>query len=506
MTSYLELFCGVIALLIAFCYYWVSHFDFWRKRGVVGPRPHPIFGNLLNLTFARIGIADVVIELYRKYKHEPVVGVFEGISPILVIHDTDAMKAVLIKDFSSFEDRPHTVHERTEPMSLNLFQLDPVRWRALRPKISPAFTSGKLRDMFALIVECSKCLEGYVDSVVGTGEPVKIHDLTAKYTTDVIGSCAFGINMNALNEENNEFRHIGKRIFEGSIEHTFRLKTRLAWPKFYDLLGFVVPDRTIAPFFTNLVKNIMKVRQENGIYRPDFMNMLMEFKKHPEQFKGVELTDTLLTAQAFTFFAAGFETSATSMTWTLYELAQNHEIQDKLHEEIKAYYEKYGDTFTVETLTEMKYLDKVFKETLRKYPPGAILQRRTTKEYTFDTLKFSLPKMVHIWIPVIALHRDPEIYPDPEKFDPERFSEEQVAARNPMHYLPFGDGPRNCIGSRFAVLQAKLGLIKILRNHRVDVCEQTRIPHEFDIGAFLLQPKGDVYLKLTKLKLCCVCT
>ncbi|XP_076284688.1 cytochrome P450 6a2-like isoform X2 [Lasioglossum baleicum] len=416
MSSYLELFCGVIALLIVFYYYWVSHYDFWRKRGVFGPRPHPIFGNLLSLTLARIGITEVVMDLYKRYKHEPVVGLFEGISPILVIHDPDLIKTVLIRDFSFFQDRPHTVHERTEPMSLNLFQLDPVRWRALRPKLTPMFTSGKLRDMFALMVECSKCLEGYLNSAVSIGEPVEIRELTAKYTTDVIGTCAFGINMNAINEENNEFRQMGKRIFDGTTEHTLRLKTRLLWPKFYDLLGFVMPERTVAPFFTKLVMNTIKYRREHGIYRPDCINMLMEFKKHPEQIKGIELTDTLLTAQAFAFFAAGFETSGTSMTWALYELAQNHDIQDKVHKEIKAYHDKYGDTFTVESLNEMKYLDKVFK------------------------------------------------------------------------------------GSRFANLQAKLGLIKILRNHKVDVCEETRIPHEFDIGAFLLQPKGGVYLKMTKLK------
>ncbi|XP_076285570.1 cytochrome P450 6a8-like [Lasioglossum baleicum] len=246
-------------------------------------------------------------------------------------------------------------------MSLNLFQLDPVRWRALRPKLTPMFTSGKLRDMFALMVECSKCLEGYLNSAVSIEEPVEIRELTAKYTTDVIGTCAFGINMNAINEENNEFRQMGKRIFDGTTEHTLRLKTRLLWPKFYDLLGFVMPERTVAPFFTKLVMNTIKYRREHGIYRPDCINMLMEFKKHPEQIKGIELTDTLLTAQAFALFAAGFETSGTSMTWALYELAQNHDIQDKVHKEIKAYHDKYGDTFTVESLNEMKYLDKVFK-------------------------------------------------------------------------------------------------------------------------------------------------
>ncbi|XP_076285745.1 putative cytochrome P450 6a13 isoform X1 [Lasioglossum baleicum] len=500
MENYLEFFCGVVVLLIALYYYRISHYDFWSKRGVFGPKPHPIFGNLFDLSFARISAADAIVDIYKTYKHEPVVGLFEGTSPILVINDPDIIKNVMIRDFSSFQERPYTAHGRTEPMSQHLFRLDARKWRPLRPKITPIFTSGKLREMFALMVECSKNLEGYLDNVVGKGEPVKVSELSAQYTTDVVGTCAFGINMNSMSEKESEFRRMGRSMFNTTVESVLRLKTSLLWPKFYDLLGFVVPEKTLTRFFTKIVMNAIKYREEHGIHRPDFINMLMEFRNHPEQIEGVELTDTLLAALAAGFFGAGFETSSSSISWTLYELAQNHEIQDKLHAEIKAYHIKYGDTFTVNSLNELKYLDKVFKEILRKYPAGAIIQRRTTSACTFDTLKFTLPKQIAVWIPLFAIHRDPEIYPDPEKFDPERFSEEQVATRHPMHYLPFGDGPRSCIASRFAQLQAKLGLIKILRNHKVDVCEKTMIPCEYEKGAILLQPKGGIYLNITKME------
>lgn len=500
MASYLELFFGVVVLLIAFYYYRVSHYNFWRKRGVVGPKPHPLFGNLIDLNLARISIADVVTDIYKKYKHEPVVGLYEGISPVLVLHDSDIIKNVLIRDFSFFQERTHVPHERTEPLSIHLFRLDAPRWRSVRPKLTPVFTSGKLRDMFALMVECSTNLEKYLSNVVGTGKSINVREICAQYTTDVIGSCAFGLNMNAVGEENSEFRRVGRRIFEASLENILRLKTSLFLPKFYDLLGYVVPEREMTRYFMNLVMGMINYRKEHGIYRPDFINALIEFQKHPEQLEGVEVTDTLLTALAAGFFGAGFETSSSSMSWTLYELALNHKIQDKLREEIKTYYDKYGDTFTTDSLKDLKYLDKVLKETLRKYPVSGLLLRRTTSEYTFDTLKFTLPKHIDVWVPLFAIHRDPEIYPDPEKYDPERFSEEQVATRHPMHYLPFGDGPRNCIGARFATLQAKLGLVKILRNHTVDVCEETMVRYEFDKRALLLQPEGGIYLKMAKIE------
>lgn len=85
-------------------------------------------------------------------------------------------------------------------------------------------------------------------------------------------------------------------------------------------------------------------------------------------------------------------------------------------------------------------------ETLRKYPPGTFLLRNSTTDYTFDGTKVSLPKNQRVWIPTYAIHHDPSIYPEPDVFNPERFSEEAVQSRHPMSYLPFGDGPRNCIG------------------------------------------------------------
>lgn len=85
-------------------------------------------------------------------------------------------------------------------------------------------------------------------------------------------------------------------------------------------------------------------------------------------------------------------------------------------------------------------------EILRKYPAGLFFRRRATSSYTFNNIKISIPKGQRIWIPFLALHRDPRFYPSPDVFDPERFNEEAVQNRHPMAYIPFGDGPRNCIG------------------------------------------------------------
>lgn len=134
-----------------------------------------------------------------------------------------------------------------------------------------------------MIIECASYFEKYLDKMVAQGEPVDFREVTAKFTTDVIGSCAFGINMGALSDEESEFRKIGKQIFEPSFEAIIRMKFKLMMPKLYDLLGYIVPDRRLAPFLTKVVTDTMRYRKENNVYRPDFIHTLMQLKEDPEK-------------------------------------------------------------------------------------------------------------------------------------------------------------------------------------------------------------------------------
>lgn len=134
------------------------------------------------------------------------------------------------------------------------------------------------------------------------------------------------------------------------------------------------------------------------------------------------------------------------MSFALYELALNPDVQDKLAEEIRKYTSENGDKLTYDLLQEMKYLDMVVSETLRKYPPVGNLFRQCTKPYTIPGTNVLIEAETRVFIPIYAIHRDPKYYPNPEKFDPERFTPEEKAKRHPMIYMPFGEGPRNCIG------------------------------------------------------------
>ncbi|XP_011705921.1 PREDICTED: probable cytochrome P450 6a13, partial [Wasmannia auropunctata] len=150
-------------------------------------------------------------------------------------------------------------------------------------------------------------------------------------------------------------------------------------------------------------------------------------------------------AQSYIFFIAGFETTSMTLIFALYELAQHQDIQDKVHKEIDKILAKYND-LTYDGVNEMTYLHKVISETMRKYPPLPYLNRICTKEVVLPTTNIRVPKGTLITIPMLGLHRDPSIYPDPDKFDPERFNADEIEKRHPYTYLPFGEGPRNCIG------------------------------------------------------------
>ena len=184
-------------------------------------------------------------------------------------------------------------------------------------------------------------------------------------------------------------------------------------------------------------------------------------------------------AQGWIFFIAGYETTATTLSFCSYELALHPEVQEKLFEEVESAVDSKGE-INYETLSKLPYLDAVLSETLRMYPPVIRLERRAmTDRYKLGDTGLVLNKGQEIEIPVYAIHHSEEFYPNPDKFYPERFLPENRNQIKPYTYLPFGAGPRNCIGMRFALMEAKLGIAQIVRRFRFFRTEETAVPLQF---------------------------
>ncbi|XP_014488133.1 PREDICTED: probable cytochrome P450 6a14 [Dinoponera quadriceps] len=493
----------IVALTLVYIYYKYVLFNFWRKRGIFYVEPVIPTGNVTDLVIGKMTIGELFQNAYMKYKDRRIFGMYIFFKPNLVIADLDLIRIVLTKKFGSFHDRGMFCNEKTDPLSGHLFLLPGKKWRNLRVKLTPTFTSGKIKQMFVVLKECGEEFVKSLESKVHTENVIEIKDMLARYSTDIIMSTAFGIKSNCLVEPNNEFRRWGKKIFEVKA---FWNALMVFVPQIMDLFSLPSTDRGVSKFFTKLFQDNVEYRQTHNIVRHDFMNLLIQLMEkgyvEPDDDKDIadqssanmnKLTMLEAAAQAFVFFLAGFETSSTTATYSLYELALNQNIQDKVRREIDETLKKHGE-LTYEAVNEMTYLHKVVQETLRKYPPVPILNRICTKEILLPTTNIQIPEGTQITIPVLGVQRDPSIYPDPEKFDPERFNVDQVATRHPYAYLPFGEGPRVCIGTRFGYVQTKVGIISLLSKFKFKLHSQTPVPLVFNESAIVLTPKSGVHL------------
>ncbi|XP_035215013.1 cytochrome P450 3A19-like [Stegodyphus dumicola] len=210
-----------------------------------------------------------------------------------------------------------------------------------------------------------------------------------------------------------------------------------------------------------------------------------------EIYSNKSLSHDELVAQCVIFFLAGYETTASTLSFITYALALNQDVQDKLREEVDEAIKANNGELTYDAIQSMKYLDNVISETLRLYSPAIRTERYAEADYKLGDTGITIPKGMVITIPIYAIHRDPKYYPDPEKFNPDRFSPEERAKRDQYTYLPFGHGPRNCMGMRFALMEIKICLAEVVRNFKIKRCPQTKVPLEFLIGngQGLLQPK-----------------
>ncbi|KAM7343833.1 putative cytochrome P450 6a14 [Cochliomyia hominivorax] len=501
------LLISVFTLMLVWLY---NNYTYWKRHGVGYETPLPLIGNFKGIGTS-LHFRDITQRLYKKFKGKAsFCGYYMFLTKTALIIDLDLIKHVLIKEFSSFHDRAIFNNVEDDPLTGHLLTLEGEQWKAMRTKLTPVFTSARMKYMFRTVVKVGECFASAVkrESVKSQDLTVELKELCARFTTDVIGTCAFGIECNSLIDPNAEFRNKGKSIFAEARHGPLVQMFMVTNPKVARKLHMKFFHDHITEFFLNIVRQTVNYRLENNIKRNDFMDLIIELKAKNEDLakesKGIDLSQGLtieqMAAQTFVFFLAGFETSSTTMAFCLYELARNLDIQEKLREEILANIKENKGELTYEGMNSMKYLEQVIAETLRLYPVLPNLIRKSMTDYQIPNSCHRLEKGTTVVIPVAAIHADPEYFPDPEKFDPSRFATEEIEKRHPCAYLPFGDGPRNCIGSRFGKMQTKIGLISLLQRYRFECCAQTEIPVEIDKKNFLITAKNGITLKVISLE------
>ncbi|XP_055697220.1 probable cytochrome P450 6a14 [Phlebotomus papatasi] len=450
-------------------------YSFWKRIGVLGPIPEFPFGSLRGVG-TQYHSSEIIDKLYYGFKDRtPIVGIYFFLKPVALVLDLDVAHDILVKNFKTFPDHGlFYYNERDDPLTAHLFALEGEKWRQIRKKVGPAFTSAKISTMFPLMRHVAKQLE--VSLAAFEGAEVDAVEFASRFTTDLIGSCAFGIDCNSLNEKDNVFFRMGRRIL--TEMKTLELIRFLLCSTYVNIARFlrvkvVVPEAR--EFYMGILRETMKHREMTGTVRRDLIDMMMQIGKNGKLEESTEEVGTMtfneIAAQVFGFFIANFETSALTITACLFELSLQPQLQELAHEEILSTVSE--DELTYESLMGMKYLTQILNETVRKYPVVHLLQRQSVADYRIPGTDVTIPAGTLFYIPLWSFQNDSAFFPQPSAFDPSRFSPENILDIPARAYMPFGDGPRYCIGRKLGQVQTLLAIATLLRRYKFTPCPRT---------------------------------
>ncbi|CAK1550484.1 unnamed protein product [Leptosia nina] len=501
-----ELFLvGVVSFLLL--YVWFKYrFTYWARRGVPGPKPVFPFGHVRDVIRRKEQFFEPYCDVYVKYRKMPYVGLYSFHTPVLTINDPDIAKLILIKDFDHFQSHGiFTSASVGDPLGGHLFNIAGRKWRSLRTKLSPAFTPTKLKSFYPFVQQIANDALKYCDQKYEAGGTLNSSEFFAKYSMEIIGSVGFGVENDGFNKDT-EFSQRGNEYFSPRSVYWMAIRAISFFaPDIFKHLGVNRTNPDIYKFFYGLVNDTVNYRKKNDYYRNDFLQALIELEKSESLKKeGIDDENKFkfvdVVANTMLYMFAGYETSATTGMYASYELACNPEIQNKAREEITRVLAKYNGELTYEAQNEMTYINMILDETMRKHPPMRALFRRCNKDYKLPDSDLVIEKGTMIFIPINGIQMDADIFEDPERFDPERFTPEKKIKMHPCHWMPFGEGPRKCLGLRQGYIQSKSGLVKILSKYELSLDERTKVPLQINPKIMASSVDGGMFIKLKKLE------
>jgi cytochrome P450 family 6 len=279
LDSWVLQLAALSAIVLATLYvYFKVTYSYWERRGVPTVKPSVPFGNFSFSMISGRNPEYEAAELYTKFEGHKVGGLYTIVHPTLLIRDTDIIKDILVKDFPHFFSRGLRINEESEPLDGHLFALSGPKWRNLRVKLTPVFTSGKIKTMFATVAECGKQLQSCLQEPVSNGEPVEIKEFLARYSTDIISLCAFGIKSNCQTNPNAEFRNWGKKLFESSLRQRLTAFLNILSPSLVPVLKLSIVPRDVSGYFRKMVRQTVAYRQENNVTANDFLQLMIRIK------------------------------------------------------------------------------------------------------------------------------------------------------------------------------------------------------------------------------------
>ncbi|RDD43709.1 Cytochrome P450 3A8 [Trichoplax sp. H2] len=421
---------AVLILTLLFHYYFIHPLRYFKKLNIPGPKPYILIGSAFSKESKQINC----IKKYGK-----VYGLLFGRRPVMVISDLPMVKDIMVKHFSNFTNR-FPIIPPTPPFHKNLLAITDDDWKRVRNVLIPTFSAAKLKQIESII---SSACDSLFDKLMNLNKQqgkANIWKIYGEYSMEVIMATAFGVHVTA-DVRGQEIRQQAASFFSTS---NLAMALGAIMPSLYPYISKFMRTRVnsvhhIASVSRAIIAERRQNLQQGLTNRRDLLQLLVEAGQNGK------LTDEEIISQSFIFLLAGYETTASALAYTSYLLALNPDVQQRLLDEIDEKCPK-GTTVTSELVSSLPYLDMVLSESLRIYPPAYIVNRIAKNDIVIGGVL--IPKDVVAAIPIYGIHHNEKLWPDPKKFIPERFTPEEKAKRHPFAHLPFGNGPRNCIGMR----------------------------------------------------------
>jgi len=489
---WLEIGLCVFTVCLYVYYEITKQWDFFKKLGVPYCKPSFPFGSNaaweIFLGKQPFPAGDVVAA--QEIPNEKVIGYFLLGQPNFLVNDEDLAKQILIKDFEYFTDR-RNIQSSDKYSNAFLTNLEGEQWKQIRSLMSGVFTSSKLKTMSHHFAKVGDNFEAYCAQVAKEGTEIDMKVVGSKMALDIIATSGFGIEENSFSEKESEFSKQANIMVgaPGYVSQFFmvRIIFIMVFPKLAQYLNINFLDNKASAFFVQIIRTAMKQRKETGMRRNDMIDLIMdelnksetkekeEFESEFEKDAAIKTTgkfnlkdseydeETLLISNTMLFFFVGFDTTSFGIAAACHKLAIHPEYQEKVFDEIQ---EVMGDDqeVTFEHISKMKYMDQFLMESLR-FSQDAVPahERKCTKDYRIPGTDIVIPKgkYVHVYnLNIVKSH-----IPDVDKFDPENYNPERKM--NKFGTQIFGQGPRNCVGMRYALMVNKFFFTYLLRNHRV---------------------------------------
>ncbi|XP_047370378.1 cytochrome P450 6a2-like [Vespa velutina] len=492
--------CGILTLYI----YCRKIYSYWNRQGIPEvPYPLPIIGHLLPLLLMQKSIPQMVMNWYDRYKNNSMVGYYNGTKPGLLIRDPELIKTILQTNFTNFHENVMKIDKDIDPLfGKNPFFLTGEEWLISRKRLTYAFSSMRLKILSETVREVCKKFDDYLYRKINENERIEFEtkDLSGRFTGEVVANAGFGIEGFCFDDNYNpqSFHEIGMKVFK--IDRFQRALQSIMFflPFLNNYLKIQLIPNDIDHFFRTIVKQIIEQRREEKEKRNDFFQLMVDLEKS----EGLKFDEETLSIHAVSFFIDGYETSSITLSFICFELSIHNEIQEKVRNEIRDVLDKHQGEITYDSLNEMTYLDQVINESQRLNTLLDTMGKICTDGIQLkgaDGLTCTVEPGTKMIIPTRALQRDPKYWNNPEAFDPDRWNKQRKSEINKYCFLPFGEGPRICVGIRMALLQMKAAIVTLLLKYRIERNSRTCYPVKIHKFGVLSTPIDGLWIYLRRL-------